>query len=270
MTDSIFRQYYGENYDKAMRLADDARKEMRRGFLKKCPDTDINKFNFKVSVDQDLNVEKTIYYKLDDTVSYGITSDTFVNNKQWTKYLTINKKVGFGILLLKDEIPKFQNLRYPNDPTRQGWGHHPIIDSSFQTSVNLGFVLNKFRIHLSETEYFLSNFPPISKDWKRGKTLNENVGLDIRKFLHNHEKEPYFMMICATYVASFLCRISLKHLSKNKNTPKIITSLARYHLYYQIRKFMRKPSVLNKYKSHFQNPIRKYLPIRHIDIPSVG
>ena len=77
-------------------------------------------------------------------------------------------------------------------------------------------------------------------------------------------------MICATYVASFLCGISLKHLSEDKNTPKIIPSLARYHLYYQIRKFMKKPSILNKYKSYFQNPIIKYLPMRHIDIPSVG
>ncbi len=211
------------------------------------------------------------YYKFDESSSFDITSDTFLNNKEWTKYLTINKKVGFGIWSQKEEIPKFQNLRYPNDPTRQRWGHHPIIDSSFQTPVNLGFVLNKFRIHLSETEYFFSNFPPISEDWKKGKTLNENVGLDIRDFPHDYEKEPYFAMICTTYVASFLCGISLKHISENKNTPKITTSLVRYHLYYQIRKFMKKPSLLNKfYKSHFQNRIKKYLPIRHISIPSVG
>ncbi len=273
MTDTIFRQYYGENNDKAMRLAKDERDEMRRDFLKKFPDADIDKFRFEVSVDQDLNVKKNIYYKIDDTddtTSYDITSDTFLNNKEWTKYLTINKKVGFGIWSPKEEIPKFQNLRYPNDPTRQGWGNHPIIDSSFQTPVNLGSVLNKFRIHLSVTEYFFSNFPPISEDWKKGKTLNENVGLDIRDFPHDYEKEPYFAMICATYVASFLCGISLKHLSEHKNTPKIITSLARYHLYYQIRKFMKKTSLLNKYKSYFQNPIRKYHPIRHISTPSVG
>ena len=219
MTDSIFRQYYGKNYDKAMRVAKDTREEMRRDFLKKYPDADIDKFDFEVSMDQDLNVEKTIYYKIDDTTSYDITSDTFLNNKEWTKYLTINKKVGFGIWSPKEEIPKFQNLRYPNDPTRQGGGHHPIIDSSFQTPVNLGFVLNKFRVHLSETEYFLSNFPPISEDWKKRRTLNENVGLDIRDFPHDYEKEPYFAMICATYVASFLCRISLKHLSENNNFP---------------------------------------------------
>ncbi len=243
---------------------------MRRDFLKKYPDADINKFRLEVSVDQDLRVEKSSYYKLDNTISYDITSDTFLNNKEWIKYLTIKKKVGFGIWSPNKEILEFQNTRYPSDPTRRGWGHHPFIDSSFQTPVNLGFVLHKFRIYFSETEYFLSNFPPISEDWKKGKTLNENVGLDIRKLPHDYEKEPYFAMICATYVASLLCGISLRHLSENKNTPKIITSLARYHLYYQIRKFMKKPSLLNKYKSYFQNPIKKYLPIRHIDVPSVG
>ena len=128
-----------------------------------------------------------------------------------------------------DEIPNFQQKdrirnmvtkgRNPNDPTRPGWGHHPIIDSSFQTPVNLGFVLNKFRIHLSKTEYFLSNFPPISEDWKKGRTLNEKVGLDIRDVPHDYKKELYFAMICATYIASCLCGIFLKHLSKNKNTP---------------------------------------------------
>ena len=110
MKDSIFR--HGENYDKARRLTKDTKEEMRRDFLKKYPDADIDKFDFEVSVDQDLNIEKNIYYKIDDTVYYDITSDTFLNNKEWTKYLTVNKKVGFRIWSLKDEIPKFQNLRY--------------------------------------------------------------------------------------------------------------------------------------------------------------
>ena len=97
MTDSIFRQYYGKNYDTAMRLAKDTREEMMRDFLKKYPNADIDKFRFEVSIDQHLNVEKNIYYKIDDTTSYDITSNTFLNNKQWTRYLTINKKVRFGI-----------------------------------------------------------------------------------------------------------------------------------------------------------------------------
>ncbi len=95
--DSIERQYYAENYDKAMRLAKDARDEMGREFLKKYPNADIDKFRFEVSVDKDLHVEKTIYYKFDERSSFNITSDTFLNNKERTKYPTINKKVVIGI-----------------------------------------------------------------------------------------------------------------------------------------------------------------------------
>ncbi len=85
MTDSIFRQYFGKNYDKAMRLAKDTREDIRRDVLKKYPNADIDKFRFEVPVDKDLRVEKNIYYNIDDTTSYDITSDTFKNNKEWTK-----------------------------------------------------------------------------------------------------------------------------------------------------------------------------------------
>ncbi len=85
-------------------------------------------------------------------------------------------------MVIKRRDPEIPTSQISQRSHQTRLGHHPIIDRSFQTPVNLGFVLNKFRIHLSETEYFLSNFPPISEDWKKGKTLNENVGLDIRDF----------------------------------------------------------------------------------------
>ncbi len=97
--DNIAQQYHGKNYDKAMRLTKDTREKMRRDVLKRYPDTDIDKFTFEVSVDQELNVEKNIYYKIDNTTSYDITSDTFLNNTEWTNYLMINKKVRFGYRL---------------------------------------------------------------------------------------------------------------------------------------------------------------------------
>ncbi len=83
--DNIAQQYYGKNYDKAMRLTKDTREKMRRDVLKRYPDTDIDKFTFEVSVDQELNVEKNIYYKIDNTTSYDITSDTFLNKHRVDK-----------------------------------------------------------------------------------------------------------------------------------------------------------------------------------------
>lgn len=58
-------------------------------------------------------------------------------------------------------------------------------------------------------------------------------------------------MICASYVASFLCGISLRHLQERTDTPKTITSMARYHLYYQKRKFVEDPAKLEEYRDDF-------------------
>ncbi len=64
--------------------------------------------------------------------------------------------------------------------------------------------------------------------------------------------------------------MSTQHLTESEDVPKIITSMVRYHLYYQIRKFMKNPSLLKRYVSYFEKPVKKYLPIRHISVPSVG
>ncbi len=46
----------------------------------------------------------------------------------------------------------------------------------------------------------------------------------------------------------------------NEDTPGIITSMVRYHLYYQISKFLRDPSKLDRYISHVPNTIKKHKP----------
>ena len=236
----------------------------KRKFLEKYPDADVSKFRFEVELTEEGDIDSyETYFKLTEKDSFDITSDTFLNNKKWTKYLTSNKDKGFGIWFADGTVPKFQNTRFPNDPTRQGWEKHPLIDSTFQRPVSLGFPLNKFKIYITSTEYFVSNFPAVSEDWQEGKTINEVAGLDIRKRPFDYKNEPYFAMLCATYIASFLCGISIQHLAESENVPKIITSMMRYHLYYQIRKFMKDPSLLDRYASQFKKLVKKYLPIKH-------
>ncbi len=46
----------------------------------------------------------------------------------------------------------------------------------------------------------------------------------------------------------------------NEDTPGIITSMVRYHLYYQISKFLKDPSKLDRYISHVPNTIKKHKP----------
>ncbi len=233
-------------------------------FFKKYPDADPNRFVFK---------DGKVFFKINPDNEYRLADieyRVFYDSPEWTKYLTSYKERGFGIWFADGVVPKFQNTRFPNNPTRQQWGKHPYIDSTFQKPVNLGYALNKFEIYVTNTEYFISDFPSVSADWKEGKTINEVIGLDIRKRPFDYKNEPYFTMICATYVASFLCGISIQHLKENENTPKIITSMVRYHLYYQIRKYMKNPSLLKRYASQFERLVKKYLPIKHISVLSIG
>ncbi len=237
---------------------------MSIAFFKKYPDADPNRFVLR---------DGKVLFKLNPDNEYrllDIESDTYQRTSTWTKFLTSYKERGFGIFFTDGTVPEFQNTRFPNDPTRQGWGKHPIIDSTFQKPVDLGYVTNKFKIYVTNTEYFMTDlfFPP--EDWKEGKTINEVAGLDIRKRPFDYKNESYFTMLCATYVATFLCGISIQHLTESDNVPKIITSMVRYHLYYQIEKFRTNPSLLDRYASQFEKPVRKYLPIKHIKVLSVG
>jgi hypothetical protein len=61
------------------------------------------------------------------------------------------------------------------------------------------------------------------------------------------ENEPYFTLICSAYIATFLCGMSLKNLQWNDHTPKQITSIARYYLYYTMRKFIKNPELMKAY-----------------------
>ena len=46
----------------------------------------------------------------------------------------------------------------------------------------------------------------------------------------------------------------------NEDTPGIITSMVRYHLYYQISKFLKDLSKLDRYISHVPNTIKNINP----------
>ena len=71
---------------------------------KEDPKTGVSKFKFEVKLtdEGDIGSYET-YFKLTEKDSFDITSDTFLNNKKWTKYLTSNKKKekdddkGFGV-----------------------------------------------------------------------------------------------------------------------------------------------------------------------------
>ena len=283
------RKKFGSDWRRLSTIADKEESIERSSFLKNYPDADLSKFSFSAD---------SASFVVSDSLSYDIRSKTFLSNPDWTKYLYVNittnkeiadswkkikkdipktpgavltpstkippkKKGWLKMWLLQDRIPLFSHLRRPNNPQR----HNEVI---FQAPINLGYSFNMFNIHVSETKSFISNFPPIRASWEKGRTLNEVVGTSIAKVPLDYIKEPYFAMICAAYVASFLCGISFDHIQESKDTPKIITSIARYHLYYQIRKFMKTPTKLNAYRGLFQGTVKARIPTRHHSVDSLG
>ncbi len=80
----------------------------------------------------------------------------------------------------------------------------------------------------------------------------------------DYKKNPYLTAILAAYVATYVCGISTKHFEWNDHTPNIITSMARYHLFYHMSRFLKYPSKLDRYMSHIIPFVRKHTPYVNI------
>ena len=115
----------------------------------------------------------------------------------------------------------------------------------------------------------MSRLPVVSASWSKGKTINEITIYDIRKAPFDYKKEPYFAMISAAYIATYLCGISMEHLSpsRSSNVPNLITSIMRYHLYYTIHKFMTNPKLIDKCNVEV---VKNNFPVKMKLMTSVG
>ena len=81
--DELTKKYYGKNYDKAMKNAEEERIRLRKRRIKKYPKADLSKFDFQVYLNQDGTVDSTsIFFINSDVISTDITSDTFLNGKR--------------------------------------------------------------------------------------------------------------------------------------------------------------------------------------------
>ena len=156
-----------------------------------------------------------VWFKLDPDDKnrlLDIESDTFQRMPSWKKYLTSYKERGFGIWFTDGTVQAYEE----NTTTKD---------------------INKFKVYVTDSEYFEADLTPLSITNTSDK---------------NYKKNPYLVAIMAAFVSTYICGISTKHLEFNKNTPGIITSMVRYHLYYQISKFLKDSSKLAiKYFTHF-------------------
>ena len=110
------------------------------------------------------------------------------------------------------------------------WGTAgPIQPFVKNSSTNLN--VNSFKIYVTDDLFFDANLPKL--EIKNNENSND------------YKDNPYLATLFAAYIATYLCGISEEHF--NYDGPKIITSIARYHLYFHIRRFIRQPNKISKY-----------------------
>ncbi len=151
----------------------------------------------------------------------------FYDSPEWTKYLTSYKDRGFGIWFADGTIQTY--------------------DINHETTTNMD--INKIKIYVTDDKWFLSDLSPY--------TITNTLSTD-------YKKNPFLASLLAAYVTTYVCGISTKHFEYNDHTPGIITSMARYHLYYHMSRFLRDPSKLERYMSHIIPLVRRHTPYVNI------
>ena len=86
---------------------------------------------------------------------------------------------------------------------------------------------------------FPSNFQDLNIAWK-------GTEKDIRK-VSVKEDDPYFCSLLSACVISHVGGISRKHLEESPAIPKIVTSIARYCVYYHLKRFLKDFRKLSPY-----------------------
>ncbi len=168
-----------------------------------------------------------VWFKLNPDNEYrllDIESDTYQRTSAWTKYLTSYKERGFGIWFADGTIQPYKKNLSKED-------------------------INNFPIHVMDEKYFAARLPQLS--------ITNSSSLD-------YKQNPYLIAIIAAYVSTYVCGISTKHMEFNDQTPGIVTSMVRYHLYYQMNRFLTYPSKLERYISRVPNSVKRHKPTNDV------
>ena len=127
--ETSYKQYYGENYDKALKNLRSTKKSLRDDFLKKYPNANIKMFNFNVILSKSGDVTGTsVSFKVRDEQFLDITTNTF-------------KELYSGELYWSPRI----------------WGTTGTIQPFVKNSSDVD--ANSFKIYVTNDLFFNVNFP---------------------------------------------------------------------------------------------------------------
>ena len=101
---------------------------------------------------------------------------------------------------------------------------------------SLPYIVNKFIIYVNDKVGFWCNFEALKTSWKGTADDITKVAVD--------KDDPYLASLLAACIISHVGGISRKHL---KGDNKVITSIARYYIYYHMKRFTEDPRKMNSY-----------------------
>ena len=268
MEDFVRKNY--KNPEKVIKLYHSEHDKLEKNFSKKYPQADIDKFAFQLDINKDGTLESSrVFFQVNSISAFDIKSKEFTSDPKYTKYLySGTKKEPWPKIWSVDgsKKKKFTRLKLPEDSLTKCDSRRCGIpaDMTYQQPADLKQSLHNFRVYVNERDYFMSNFPHVYVRWSSGRKFSEDGLIDLRKQNFDYKTEPYFAMICGAYIASYLSGISLLNLSNDSN---LITTFVRYHFYYQIKKFIQNPELIEQYDI---SEVRKHIPVVYKNRDSVG
>ena len=231
-------EYFGKNYSLVKKEEKILDKKLKENFLKKYPYADMSKFSFESDFLPDGSWDQShIYFINNENIQTDITSDTFKNDPNMTKYLYINKPHFPKIWMVGGEIQKL-----PIGRRHVGYTGKSYYWDNFPVEYILNYPINQFRIYVNDQDYFQSQLEGLNI------TTNDNARWNL--------KETYFQSIVGVRIATYACGISIQHLTFHPDIPKQITSLMRFHVYFTVKRIMRQCqmgdySTVNKFDANF-------------------
>ena len=202
------RNYFGSNYGKAERNYTNGIAVERSKFQKKYPSADISKFEFDADLTKTGDLIRTFTrYRNEAGELFEITGYLFEKN--------------------------YENLLYW---TPRIWDVTGTYQPFALASDSLSYNVRKFTIYVNGRSGFTSNFEALKTSWKG--TANDITKVPIDK------DDPYFASLLAALIISHVGGISRKHLNGNN---KFITSIARYYIYYHMKRFTENPTKMSPY-----------------------
>ena len=225
--ETSYRQYYGSNYNKALRNLKNTKKRMERHFVQQYPNAHLDRFRFNVVLSKTGDVTETsVSFKVRGGQFLDITTDDFKT-------------------LCSGELHWLPRI-WDTSGTVQ-----PFVLSS---STTLPYNYRKFTIYVNARLGFTSNFDALTTSWKG--TVN-----DITKMAVDND-DPYFASLLAAYIISRVGGISKKHLTGDNN---VITSIARYYIYFHMKWFTSDPQKMSSYITNdMKEIIQKNIPSKKI------